>query len=139
MSHIFSQKDGGVWSAAGVFEGRGYSGHEGGKNNPDAQKFSGIGPIPQGRWFIGPPQDSQTLGPYVMALNPAPSTNTFGRGGFYFHGDSTEHPGEGSHGCIAISPRSIREAIWKSGDHELTVVAEYPFPVPFVEEEKTAS
>jgi hypothetical protein len=46
----------------------------------------------------------------------------FGRDGFLIHGDSVEHPGTASHGCIIMS-RAIREAIAQSDDHELNVVA----------------
>ena len=45
-----------------------------------------------------------------MALTPAPDTNTFGRDSFLIHGDSSEHPGAASRGCI-ILPRNIRDQI----------------------------
>lgn len=130
MSHTYSQSDGGWWFA-GECLAHGYSGHEGGLNNPDVQKFAGVGPIPQGTWFIsGPPEDSLTMGPFALELVPAPSTVTFGRTGFFIHGDSVEHPGAqvASHGCI-ILPRKVREAIWESGDRTLFVVAEFPPPI----------
>jgi len=63
----------------------------------------------------------------VLKLNPAPSTDTHGRGGFLMHGDSKEHPGSASHGCV-ILPRAVREEVWNSGDRELEVVAEIPVP-----------
>jgi len=34
--------------------GTGYSGRGKGLNNPKDQNLSGIGPIPQGKWHIGP-------------------------------------------------------------------------------------
>ena len=61
-------------------------------------------------------------GPFVLRLTPAPTNEMFGRDGFLIHGDSIEHPGSASHGCI-ILPRAIREAIAKSDDDTLHVVA----------------
>jgi hypothetical protein len=49
-------------------------------------------------------------------------TGTSPRTGFLIHGDSIEHPGTASHGCI-IMPRAIREAIAQNDDHDLNVVA----------------
>jgi hypothetical protein len=46
----------------------------------------------------------------------------FGRTGFLIHGDSLQHPGRASNGCI-ILPRPIRDRIAASGDDQLTVVA----------------
>ena len=102
----------------------GYSGAGAGKNNPALENVPNVGPIPQGNWTIaGPPADTTDHGPYVLKLNPAASTETFGRSGFLMHGDSKEHPGCASHGCI-ILPRPVREQVWSSGDRELEVRAE---------------
>lgn len=104
----------------------GYSGAGAGKNNPAMQNVHNVGPIPQGDWTIaGPPADTSDHGPYVLKLNPAASTETFGRSGFLMHGDSKEHPGCASHGCV-ILPRAVREQVWTSGDRELEVLAEIP-------------
>lgn len=102
----------------------GYSGANEGKNNPAMENVSNVGPIPRGDWTIaGPPTNSKDHGPYVLRLDPAASTETHGRGGFLMHGDSMEHPGGASHGCIVL-PRTAREEVWMSGDRELEVVAE---------------
>jgi hypothetical protein len=102
----------------------GYSGAGPGKNNPEMEQVQNVGPIPQGDWLIvGPPVNTVTHGPFVLHLKPAPATQTFGRDGFLVHGDSVEHPGRASEGCI-ILPRAVREQIWNSGDQELKVVAE---------------
>jgi hypothetical protein len=101
--------------------GEGYSGFGEGKNNPALQTVHDVGPIPQGLYSIGPPHDTPTHGPHVMALTPAAGTNTFGRDGFLIHGDSIANPGTASHGCI-ILPRAIRDEIASSGDHQLQVV-----------------
>lgn len=104
----------------------GYSGAGAGKNNPALENVPNVGPIPQGDWTIaGPPADTVDHGPYVLKLNPAVGTETFGRSGFLMHGDSKEHPGCASHGCV-ILPRAVREQVWTSGDRELEVLAEIP-------------
>ena len=106
----------------------GYSGAGVGKNNPALENVSNVGPIPQGDWTIaGPPVDTADHGPYVLKLTPAVGTETFGRSGFLMHGDSRDHPGCASHGCV-ILPRSVREQVWNSGDRELEVLAEIPTP-----------
>jgi hypothetical protein len=99
----------------------GYSGCDGGKNNPSAQGQKCVGPIPTGAWTIGEVFNSAAKGPVVMRLLPATTTETFGRDGFMIHGDSIAHPGEASEGCI-ILPRPARLAIAQSGDHALEVV-----------------
>lgn len=62
------------------------------------------------------------LGPFAIPLIPDPSNEMYGRGDFYCHGDSIENPGCASEGCV-ILPRTVRETIWNSTDHELQVVA----------------
>ena len=102
----------------------GYSGAEpDGKNKPEAQTIHDVGPIPQGTWLIiGPPINTPAHGPFVLHLQAGPNTETFGRDGFLMHGDSVEHPGQASEGCI-IMPRDVREQVWNSKDPSLTVVA----------------
>jgi hypothetical protein len=46
----------------------------------------------------------------------------FGRSEFLCHGDSIEHPGDASEGCI-IQLRDVRRQMWESPDHTLEVVA----------------
>lgn len=119
----YSQKSGEL-NQDGTKVATAYSGAGAGKNNPDMQHMHNVGPIPQGDWTItGPPQDTTTHGPYVLRLTPASETETFGRSGFLMHGDSNDHPGTASQGCI-IAPRSVREKVWNSGDRDLKVVAE---------------
>lgn len=108
----------------GILLGVGYSGHGIGKNNPALEADPGVGPIPCGLWSIcGPPYDTLTHGPYVLRLEPDRQINVFGRAGFLIHGDSLEHPGQGSEGCIALSPKQKRSYIWQSGDTRLQVVS----------------
>lgn len=107
----------------GIPVGTGYSGHGEGKNNPSRQPVHDVGPIPCGLWEIcGPPYISADHGPYVLRLKPLPDTETFGRSGFLMHGDSREHPGEASMGCVVL-PREVRAKVWQSGDTRLEVIS----------------
>jgi hypothetical protein len=99
----------------------GYSGAGAGKNSPAMQDVPNVGPIPQGRYRIGPLFDSQGHGPKCMRVIPCEGTETFGRDGFLIHGDSIAAPGTASHGCIILT-RPVREAIAASGDADLEVV-----------------
>ena len=108
--------------SSGILIGTCYSGHGEGKNNPSLQNVPDVGPIPCGWYSAGAPFDSQKTGPYVMRLTPDPDTDTFGRSNFEFHGDSIEHPGQASNGCIA-GPRPVRSRFWQSADHRILVVS----------------
>ena len=101
--------------------GTGYAGSPQGKNNPDMQEVAQTGPLPRGTYAIEAPQNSPHTGPFTLDLTPDPANEMFGRSEFRIHGDSIEHPGTASEGCI-ITARAIRERIWNSEDHELTVV-----------------
>jgi hypothetical protein len=104
----------------------GYSGYDDGKNNPAMQAVANVGPIPQGDWtIIGPPINTPDHGPYVLRLQPAATTNTFGRSGFLMHGDAIESPGCASRGCV-IMPRPVREQVWSSSDTDLEVIPDLP-------------
>jgi hypothetical protein len=102
----------------GKYFASGYSGHDMGRNNPEMQDDVGIGPLPCGRYFIGPPHDTPSHGPFVMELVPDPANQMFGRSRFLLHGDSMKFPGTASHGCIVMS-RATREAVWLSTDRNL--------------------
>lgn len=83
-----------------------------------------LGPLPAGTYTIGEPiADGGHLGPYVMELLPAAGNNMKGRSGFYIHGDSKDHPGYASEGCIVPKGgRATREVIGTSYDRILEVV-----------------
>ncbi|MGE4482112.1 tlde1 domain-containing protein [Acidocella sp.] len=117
MAWTYSQSTGEL-SENGRLVGKGYSGTQGGRNNPAMQSVPNIGPIPQGSYTIGAPHDTTTHGPYVMRLTPVPGSVTFGRNGFLIHGDNRRH--DASQGCIIMGPQ-IRHKIWASGDHRLQV------------------
>jgi hypothetical protein len=119
MSWVFSQSTGKL-SFNNAVVGTGYSGTGEGRDNPAMQAVRNVGPIPQGVYTIGPPHDTKTHGPFVMALTPAPGTKTFGRSGFLIHGDNKRH--DASHGCIILGPQ-LRHRIWSSGDRSIQVTA----------------
>ena len=117
---IYEQASGKLCSTETGFVAYGYSGYGYGKNNPGAQSVHDIGPIPSGVYAIGNPFDSIEHGPFAMHLWPDAANQMFGRGDFLLHGDSIEHPGCASKGCI-IMPRDVRQQVWQSGDRELQV------------------
>jgi hypothetical protein len=104
----------------GKVVGLGYSGHGEGKNNPKRESERGVGPIPRGKWHIGPVSAHHGKGPVVMELTPVHHT-AHGRTHFLIHGDSKEHPGTASEGCIILGP-TLRALIRDSKDHDLEVV-----------------
>jgi hypothetical protein len=118
----YEQRSGNIFKADGELVATGYSGFGDGKNNPAAQDEPNIGPIPCGAYTIGFPIDRAggPHGPFVLPLRPDPGNEMHGRSGFLCHGDSIDHAGSASHGCI-ILPRAVREAIAASGDNRLTV------------------
>jgi hypothetical protein len=98
----------------------GYAGRVEGKNNPDMQDVKGVGPLPRGFYTAGEPHDDAVVGKYAMRLTPSPYNEMYGRDSFFLHGDSAEHPGFASHGCIVL-PLYLRAAFWNSGDHNIQV------------------
>lgn len=90
---------------------RGYSGRGEGRNNPAMEAVRGVGPIPAGRWRIGPPRHSASTGPHVMNLTPL-GHDAHGRSAFQIHGDNAA--GDASSGCIVL-PRAVRERISATG------------------------
>lgn len=98
----------------------GYSGKSGGKNNPSLEGVPNMGPIPRGRYRIGPGFNHQSKGPTTMALTPI-GHSALGRSGFLIHGDSRKHPGNASEGCIVVPPE-IRTLINQSSDRIIEVV-----------------
>ena len=104
----------------GIVVDTGYSGAPAGRNNPLMQQMRNIGPIPQGRYSIGIPRNSDEYGPHVMDLTPI-LHSAFGRTEFLIHGERRNGPaGNASQGCIIFGP-TIRHQISASGDRELVV------------------
>jgi hypothetical protein len=132
--NVWEQEAGKWWNDGGVLLGVGYSGGDCGSapenvNSPLAQSFACSGPIPQGLYTIGAPQDTIVHGPYVLPLTPDPANQMYGRSGFLVHGDSVLYPGQkaASEGCIVL-PKTVRQQIWESGDRDLKVVSGLPYP-----------
>lgn len=106
--------------------GTGYSGHGDGVNNPACQNMPMVGPIPLGKYQIGPEFTHPKAGPICMRLTALPGTVTFGRDGFMMHGDNSLGNRSASEGCI-IMPRLTRiqvAALSAGGDNTLNVVAD---------------
>src|SRR5579863_2380946 len=103
----------------------GYSGHGLGVNNPAMQADPDVGPIPCGMWQAVELLPESSHGPNAIRLEPMPETNTFGRTGFFMHGDEIAHVGEhlASEGCI-VEPENVRIEFWNEPDHLLDVVAQ---------------
>jgi hypothetical protein len=127
MTWTWDQSEGRL-SRDGRTVSMGYSGRGRGVNNPALEAVRATGPIPAGEWRIGAPYNSANVGPYtlpVYAVDAIPADDIHqptGRSAFRIHGDSIRNPGDASRGCIII-PRRAREAIWRSGDRVLIVVA----------------
>jgi hypothetical protein len=126
---LYQQLTGLLYGADNTVWGVGYSGSGESQNNPSDEGLVDKGPIPTGNYkIVGPPYDSPTHGPYVLHLKPDDLTRqaiiALGRDpdSFLMHGDSIEHPGTASEGCV-IMDRAVRERVWRSGDDDLTVVA----------------
>ena len=96
----------------------GYSGTGTGRNNPALENARDVGPIPRGRYTIGPAHNTATRGPRVMSLTPE-GHNALGRDGFLIHGDNLRN--DASTGCVILAP-NVREQISSSGDNQLEVV-----------------
>lgn len=121
MPYIYNQKTGEI-SRNGTPLGNGYSGKADGRNNPDAERKQGIGPLPAGYYLIGKAFDDMRhpgKGPCVMRLYPVKDTNEFGRSGFMIHGNNATN--DASDGCIILAP-SIRRQIADGDDRDLEVI-----------------
>ncbi|BCA60246.1 tlde1 domain-containing protein [Sphingomonas sp. HMP6] len=106
----------------GALLSRGYAGRGRGINNPAMQDAVAVGPIPRGLWRLTALRlTGASTGPYTIVLEPAPGTDARGRSAFRIHGDNARLDRSASHGCI-ILPRTVREAIWRSGARLLEVV-----------------
>lgn len=119
----YVQRTGDLIAGDGEIIAGGYAGNGTAKNNPDMDNVPNRGPLPRGRWKIGPPRDltGGPHGPYVLPLTPSPKTDMHGRMGFLVHGDSIKKPGTASNGCI-IEPLAIRKRLVASGDPDLLVI-----------------
>lgn len=117
MTLLYRQRDGEI-DLDGHYEGLGYSGRGAARNNPAMEAMPNLGPIPRGKYSIGPAHDHPALGPIVFNLEPV-GHDAHGRSAFRIHGDNMAH--DASHGCI-IAGRAVRMHIRLLGETELEVV-----------------
>lgn len=119
MAIFYAQATGHI-EINGSMIGVGYSGHESGLNNPDAEAIPDVGPIPRGEWRIARWDDHHgDKGPQVAVLEPV-GHDAHGRSGFLIHGDNAALDHTASHGCV-IAARTIRDALRASGESRLLV------------------
>ena len=122
VSHwLYHQPTGILTAPDGSVAGAGYAGYGDGVNNPADEAIPDVGPIPHGRYSIGPAFTHPVCGPVAMRLEPLPGTDTHGRSGFLMHGDSSAMNHTASHGCI-IMARDIRLRVAASAVRVLVVV-----------------
>jgi len=124
----FEQATGRLFDDSGTHVATGYSGGAGGKrsdavNNPIMQSVKGVGPLPQGIYYLQDPVEHSHLGPYAIPLKPSNLNTMYGRDGFYCHGDNAKMDESASDGCI-IMPRAVREEMYEATD-QLSVVDHY--------------
>jgi hypothetical protein len=100
--------------------GHGYAGHGEGLNNSNFCNVPDVGPLPTGKYTIGPHQDNPHVGLFAMRLTPDPANQMFGRAGFFIHGDNPEMNHTASDGCIILA-HPIRQDIANSADDDLIV------------------
>jgi len=114
----------------------GWSGQGAGYCNHNLQSVPGLGPIPVGKYTIGPMQDHITNTGIkmkaAMKLTPFERNQMFGRGGFYIHGFSASDQKliaagkasqcTSSEGCV-IAPLEGRNYINTHGIRVLEVTA----------------
>ena len=119
----YKQSTGEVIDAEGEIIATGYAGNGPDLNNPPSQVIHMHGPLPQGRYTIGPLQATHgTLGTNVAALIPDPANEMFGRSGFFIHGRKSATDMDASDGCIVID-HDARLKILTGADRDLEVIA----------------
>lgn len=92
-----------------------------GMNDPSLVGERNVGPLPPGRYTIGPAFNHPQTGPVSMRLFPSADTDMLGRDGFLIHGGNLA--GGASHGCI-VAPATVRAILATTTDRVLTVVAQ---------------
>ena len=133
----YEQTTGRLLDLSGNVIGVGYAGRDfdsagnfvGGKNNPAKENIENVGPLPGGIYTADQLElVHEVVGRFAIHLKPDPTTEAkiaaYGRQplSFFMHGDSIEHPGASSDGCI-VQPLGTRRQFWDSGDRVLRVVS----------------
>ncbi|WP_416385516.1 tlde1 domain-containing protein [Tsuneonella sp. CC-YZS046] len=110
-------------SGAGIIA-IGYAGAKDCINDPEKARVRSCGPIPQGRYRIYERSHPRFAYP-AYALVPLEGTETFGRTGFWIHGDNRARNRSASTGCIVIDRAArlrLRRELLAGADPVLTVV-----------------
>jgi hypothetical protein len=84
------KSENGLFYSGGDWEARS------GDNYPANESIKNVGPIPHGTWWVWQ-RGAKSDHPNWYYLEPDPTTNTYGRSGFYIHGYGTMF-----NGCIAV-------------------------------------
>lgn len=125
-------REGELWQGGACVARRLYSGADDGDgivepgegmNDPTKVGERNVGPLPPGRYIIGPAFHHPKTGPVTMRLFPAADTDMLGRDGFLIHGGNPA--GGSSQGCI-VAPPTVRAMLATTEDRGLLVVAEAP-------------
>jgi Protein of unknown function (DUF2778) len=123
MSWVFVIRTAALYAPSGGWYTNAYAGNGADKNNPDAEFVKNHGPLPVGGYTMLLPLEGTHLGPCAIPLLPDPSNDMGGRGDFFIHDDSVDHPGDASDGCLVTEGVTSRRTMWASPDHRLVVVA----------------
>jgi len=100
--------------------GTGYAGAPEALNDPEKQDKKHQGPLPRGKYAIGPQQDNGDLR-QSLRLTPDPANEMYNRSGFLIHGPHDDDKRDSSTGCPVFS-KDIRDKIANSGRKVLRVV-----------------
>ncbi len=131
MSWTWIQQNGQMFGPDGVLLAEGYAGHGPGLNNAAMQAVHGVGPLPCGRYTIGPLEAAHTTAEgHVLtdsaALVPHPENQMYGRSGFRIHGRKSLTDMDASNGCPVLDHEPRMEVL-SSPDRELIVLAKNPY------------
>jgi hypothetical protein len=112
MAWVYHQRSGLLeykWEHKRHRVGTGYSGKGQGLNNPQMEAVSFQGPIPRGRYRIGPMYHHPHKGPHVMNLTPI-GHNARNRDYFRIHGDKKmRRITAPQRGALSLNPRYVFE------------------------------
>lgn len=117
--YTFKQSTGEFFDNSMKLMDTGYAGNGQGKNNPDMEGWVNIGCLPTGLYSIGKGIDRPNTGILSLPLTPRNSSDMYGRGSFYIHGDNGL--GTASEGCVVVN-HDTREKIDLGTDKLLNVV-----------------
>jgi hypothetical protein len=128
---VYEIPTGNIFGPVGDLIDTGYAGAPGHKNVLADVGLKDEGPIPPGWYTMANWRDDPHEGPYTASLVPDDTNEMYGRAGFNWHGDSIEHAGCGSKGCICSSRKS-RQAAAESPDHRLYVCGVWVSAQPLI-------